>query len=131
MMNNIFVFIVFLVMIVSCQSEKPQIEKEEVEEIPDGGPCTYQDHFYPAILLSLDTSSVGDCDFQVVIDRDSHDTVYYHEARSYLLSIDSVHQRNLKVGDTITFLERTITEGSCSPRSTLLKLEKFSAEKYQ
>lgn len=124
-------FAVFISLVISCQTEKPQTEKEEVEEIPDGGPCTYKDHFYPAVMLSIDSSSVGDCDFQVMIHGTFNDTLYYHEARNYPLPLDSLHQKNIKVGDTITFLESTIVTGSCSPRMTLLLLEKYSAEKYQ
>ena len=100
-------------------------------ETPAGGPCTYKETVYPALVTEFQKidSNLYDIIF-VLQPLDGKvptvlDTVYYYlEKHSYLTSED-LKQQDIQLGDKYKYSVQEITSGSCSPTVKMLRMEKI------
>lgn len=81
---------------------------------PDGGPCSYKDTYYPAIIQSIEIEANYPRDFiMLVLKEESVDTVYFSDIANHYQYENEL--QNVKVNDTITYIVSEIESGSCTP----------------
>ncbi len=102
----------------SCQAQK---RNKNV----DGGSCSYKHEKYPAVILWIDSSNVADCDLQLLLPKSYNDTIYYSMKMNNWLNIEKIRSEKLKTGDTITYQQSHMIEGSCNPFIERILLEKY------
>ncbi|MBL7777889.1 MAG: hypothetical protein JNK66_06240 [Chitinophagales bacterium] len=120
-MRKNYLLIVTLILIF-CSSCRQQYHNEPT----DGGPCSYNHHYYPAIVFDIQPLNDTYSDMALLLYmNDEPDTIYYSmEANGNLQKtvLDSLH---IKPGDTLTYEYMEITEGSCTPEIYNLLLERY------
>lgn len=93
------------------------------DEVPDGGPCSYQVTQFPAIILSVDSLADSQFDLSALVSRDgATDTLYFSQENNQYLDIKQIN--TLGVGDTIYYEHHQITSGACNPDVFMFSLEK-------
>lgn len=101
------------------------------EEIPAGGPCTYDSTAKPAKLISLiqDDSLNCDAQFEVIWPNtpDIKDTLNYFMVNHSVLTSEQIKKDSLAVGNTYSFIEYTIRSGSCNGHIQRLVLRPFTS----
>lgn len=95
-------------------------------QVPDGGPCEYEVTTYPAIILGLDSINQESCDLILKVNPyGASDTLsYYLEEHSYV-TYSELNKLNLKVGDTLKYVERNLKTGACNPHIVNLIIERY------
>jgi hypothetical protein len=104
--------------------------KNGAKEIPDGGPCTYDDKVYPAKLVKLEASpdsSTFNGWFE--IDNPSgngaKDTISYLRFTNRILSKEQVEKDSIRTGNIYKYVISTIRTGACNPDIRTIRLEKY------
>jgi hypothetical protein len=121
MKNIVWLIITATFLFASCQGN---------DEVPDGGFCSYQSTFYPAVIISLDTLTDERMDLSCVLTSEQgSDTLIYSLVNSNHLLKTEWLELDLSIGDTICYEHRQIVEGSCNPDIFTLKLERFKSVK--
>ena len=107
----------------SCSNNKK--EKENV----DGGPCTYEDKFYPAKLLKLEASpDSGSWNGWFEIDNpvgNGKDTISYLRMTNQNITKEQLQKDSIAVGAVYKYVVSIIKTGSCNPDIRTIRLEKF------
>jgi hypothetical protein len=97
-------------------------------QVPDGGPCSYEITNYPAKILSIDDAGNGYVDLNLEINpyqADKTDTISFCMESHKCVSLDEIKKHKLQIGDSIIYEIHTITSGSCNPEIVVLKAEKY------
>ena len=101
------------------------------EEIPDGGPCTYDSTVNPAKLISLvqKDSLNYDAQFEITWQKapDTMDTISYYMENQRWLTAAQIKNDSLAAGNTYRFIEYFIRSGSCNGHIKRLVLTPFAA----
>jgi hypothetical protein len=88
------------------------------EEIPAGGPCSYDSTVNPAKLISLVQKDSLNYDAQFEISwqkaTDTKDTISYYMENQKWLTTDQIKNDSLAVGNTYRLMEYFIRSGSCN-----------------
>jgi hypothetical protein len=88
------------------------------EEIPAGGPCTYDSTVNPAKLISIvqKDSLNYDALFEISWQKapDKKDTISYYMENKKWLNEGQIKNDSLAVGNTYRFIEYIIRSGSCN-----------------
>jgi hypothetical protein len=96
------------------------------QEIPDGGPCSYDSTVNPAKLISLikKDSLNYDAQFEITWKKtpDTKDTISYYMENQRWLTSEQIKNDSLAVGNTYRFIEYIIRSGSCNGHITRLVL---------
>ena len=98
--------------------------------IVDGGPCNYKDTSYPAKLIYLETHDSVRYNAWLELEAginssDKTDTVYSERLNGGPLYAEQITKDSIEVGKTYTFVVKQILSGSCTPRVTMVKFQKF------
>lgn len=120
----------------ACSTQEKKAEKKVKErkhnEIPDGGSCTYKNDTLPAIILSIDAAEEdrSELEFYQCYDLQETnseycDTLSYRIVNNEYALNSELEKLKLKTGDTVCFIMRTLTEGSCNPEISFFVLEKY------
>ncbi|MEI7735687.1 MAG: hypothetical protein WCI49_09475 [Ferruginibacter sp.] len=111
-------------MICSCNNQ---------EELPAGGPCTYDTTVNPAKLINLvqKDSLNYDALFEIAWQKapDTKDTISYYLENLRWLTSDQIKNDSLAVGKTYRFVEYNIRSGSCNGHIQSLVLTPFTSVK--
>lgn len=112
-------------LISSCNNGKKE------KEIPDGGPCSYEEKIFPAKLIRLDAtpdSSVYDAWFEVNklndAAADHKDTVHYSPDNSRI-PVEQIKKDSIAVGNLYKYVVSTIKSGTCNPHIERIILERY------
>jgi hypothetical protein len=120
---KIFMLLLMVAIICSCNNNQ--------EEIPAGGPCTYDSVVNPAKLISLVQNDSLNCDaqFEVIWPNtpDIKDTLNYFMVNHRVLTSEQIKKDSLAVGKTYSFIEYTIRSGSCNGHIQRLVLRSFNS----
>lgn len=115
----------FLILILnSCSDNKK--EKEEVA----GGPCSYEDKFYPARLVKLEASPDSSAyNGWFEIDNPSgngtKDTINYMRMTNRDITKEQLQKDSITVGNTYKYVVSTLNTGACNPDIRTIRLEKY------
>lgn len=120
-MKNIcpFLMLFSVSLLVSCNNKPVQV---------DGGPCSYNHYYYPAVISEI--QEVNDNYREIVLVlymNDTTDTLYYSSEFPGYISKHEIDSLGYKTGDTLTYEYMQITEGHCSPDIYVLRHERFGA----
>lgn len=108
----------------SCTHEnKTSSDEENVA----GGPCSYNEEYFPIKILDIDSTSEDDCEL-TLLKIVEEDTIYYSHYNPNLLELKELNKNKIKVGDTITFVEMNIQTGSCNPFIQTVSIDKFNSK---
>ena len=96
----------------------------------DGGPCSYKDSSYPAKLIYLETQDSVRYNAWLELEAGINssgkkDTVYSERLNGGPLYAEQITKDSIEVGKTYTFVVKQILSGSCTPRVTMVKFQKF------
>jgi len=96
----------------------------------DGGPCSYKEISYPAKLIYLETHDSVRYNAWLEVDAginssDKKDTVYSERLNGGPLYAEQIKKDSIVVGTTYTYVVKQIFSGSCTPRVTMVKFQKF------
>lgn len=103
-MKRVLVFISLSIIATACTSK---------EQTKVGGPCSYTTAMYPAIVISIDTGDI--VNVWCSIENPHSDTVDYFSSNNRYASLAAIEQAKLKLGDTLIYQHRHITDGTCTP----------------
>jgi hypothetical protein len=86
-------------------------------EIPDGGPCSYEEEYFPARILAMDYFNSDSSEMNLTFEIDYQgmlDTVQFAETNeSYYQADTGILQP--KIGQVVQYVHKYIVSGSCSP----------------
>lgn len=121
-MKRLFYLASIAAIINSCSNGK--------KEIPSGGPCSYEDKFYPAKLVKLEASpdsSTFNGWFEIdnLSGNGSKDTLSYLRLTNNSITKEQLQKVSLAIGNTYKYVVSTIKTGSCNPDIRSIKLEKY------
>lgn len=133
---KIILFISSLLLVVACSTQENTSEKKsktkKPEEIPDGGSCSYKNDTLPAVILSIDPAADerSELEFYQCYDPEETDSEYcdtlsYRIVNNEYALNSEIEKQKLKTGDTVCYIMRTLTEGSCNPEISFFVLEKY------
>ena len=120
-MKQFFCLLISVIIMNSCNNGK----KHNV----DGGPCSYEDKFYPARLVKLEASpdsSTFNGWFE--IDDPSgngKDTISYLRMTNHDITKEQLKKDSIAVGNNYKYVESTIKTGECDPDIRTIRLEKY------
>ncbi len=109
----------------SCADNEPTKPNEDEET--DGGPCAYDEEYFPVKIVEIDSSNKNDCELTLIKILEE-DTIYYSHYNPNLLESNELHKKQIELGDTITFVEMNIKEGSCNPFIQTVSMELFNSK---
>ena len=118
-----FLFLLTIAAIInSCNNRK--------KEIPAGGPCSYEDKFYPAKLLTLEaspdsTTFNGWFEIDNPSGNGSKDTLSYMRLTNNSITKERLQKDSITIGSIYKYVESTIKTGSCNPDIRTIRLEKY------
>jgi len=123
-MKRLFYLASIAAIINSCLNGKKE------KEIPSGGPCSYEDKFYPAKLVKLEASpdsSTFNGWFEIdnLSGNGSKDTLSYLRLTNNSITKEQLQKVSLAIGNTYKYVVSTIKTGSCNPDIRSIKLEKY------
>lgn len=114
-----FVSIVTLCFFVACNHQHHT-------EPTDGGSCSYEHNYYPAVVYDIQSVNETYCDMALLLYMsDEPDTIYYSTEANGNLQKAALDSLNIKPGDTLAYEHMQITEGSCTPDIYNLLLERY------
>ena len=120
-MKQFFCLLISVVIISSCKNGK----KQNV----DGGPCSYEDKFYPARLVKLEASpDSSSFNGWFEIDDPSgngKDTISYLRMMNRSITKEQLHKDSITVGNNYKYVESAIKTGECDPDVRMIRLEKY------
>lgn len=120
MKANVLGFVGFLIVLLSACKNNPQT--------PDGGPCSYQHTYYPAVITEILDVNDNYCDIILTVYRnETTDTLYYSSEFPGYISKTELDSLGYKAGDTMTYEYMQITEGHCTPDIYVLRNERFGS----
>jgi hypothetical protein len=103
----------------SCNNKPVQV---------DGGPCSYNHYYYPAVITDIWEVNDNYRDMLLVLYmNDTTDTLYYSSEFPGYISKHELDSLGYKPGDTLAYEYMQITEGHCSPDIYMLRNERFGA----
>lgn len=123
-MRKTFPYLFFLILFSCTNSEEKTIPEEDNV---DGGPCSYQEDYFPLEILEIDSSNAENCELTLLKILEE-DTIYYSHYNSNILSLSELNNKKIKVRDTITFVEMNIEKGSCNPFIQTVSLELYNSK---
>lgn len=100
------------------------------DKVVAGGPCSYKETIHPAKLIKLETTDSTWYNVWLELEagiqsKDKMDTLYSRQLNGSLLHIDQIKKDSIAVGNTYKFVVQDIISGSCTPRVTMFRFEKF------
>ena len=118
-------FFYFLVIgaIMSCNNQKK--EKGDI----DGGPCSYEDKFYPARLVKLEKNA-DSITYNAWLEIDDpsgkgvKDTISYLRMTNQSISKEQLQNDSIAVGNIYKYVVSTIKTGACNPDIRTIRLER-------
>lgn len=117
-MNKFFLLVLLVVSVYSCSNA--QVE---------GGPCSYETRTLPAKVVEIKKIGSNWTDVIFTIKRDENsnelDTISYYNETKEWISIDSLEEMEIKIGDEYKYKIMDITKGSCNPHIENLVMEKY------
>ena len=123
MIRTLFLFII-ATNIISCNNGK------KGKKILAGGPCSYNDKFYPAKLVKLEASpdsSTFNGWFE--IDNPSgngtKDTISYLRLTNRSITKEQMQKDSIATGKNYKYVVSTIKTGDCNPDIRTISLEKY------
>lgn len=121
-MKHILFPLTIAAIINSCNNKK--------KEIPAGGPCSYEDKFYPAKLVELEASTDSSTfNGWFEIDNPSgngmKDTISYMRLTNNSITKEQLQKDSIVTGDIYKYVESTIKTGACNPDIRTIRLEKY------
>jgi hypothetical protein len=120
-MKRFLNLLIIAVVINSCSNGK----KENV----DGGPCSYEDKFYPARLIKLEASpdsSTFNGWFE--IDDPSgkgKDTISYLRMTNHDITKEQLKKDSIATGNIYKYVVSMIKTGECNPDVRSIRLERY------
>lgn len=115
-MNQFLFTLLFLCVI--CTSCRNSIET------PDGGPCAYENTYYPATVIDIDTFDMGNYNLLIAFEYgDGRDTMLYYSANNNYVSEEEMIRYDIKPGSSCRYVHKRITEGHCNPDVFVFTLE--------
>jgi hypothetical protein len=97
-------------------------------QTPDGGPCSYQHTYYPAVITHILIVNDNYRDIILTVYRNEiTDTLYYSSEFPGYISKVELDSLGYKAGDTLTYEHMQITEGHCTPDIYVLRHERFGS----
>ncbi|MBI5858340.1 MAG: hypothetical protein HZB42_11920 [Sphingobacteriales bacterium] len=123
-MRSLLPFAAIVFITGSCSDDKK--EKENV----DGGPCTYEDKFYPAKLVRLEASpdsSLYNGWFEIdnPLGSGDKDTISYMRMTNRDITKEQLQKDSIAVGNTYKYVVSTIKTGACNPDIRTIRLERY------
>ncbi len=121
MKRSLFVLIIFVI-INSCKNRK--------KETPTGGPCSYEDKFYPARLVKLEASPDSNSfNGWFEIDNPSvngtKDTLSYLRLTNNSITNEQLQKDSIATGTIYKYVVSTIKTGTCNPDIRTIRLERY------
>lgn len=108
----------------SCSSNKK--EKEDV----DGGPCSYEDKFYPAKLVKLEASADnrtynGWLEIDSPSGNGTKDTISYLRMTNRDITREQLQRDSIATGNIYKYVVSTIKTGACNPDIRTIRLDRY------
>lgn len=121
-MKIFFLQLIFLSMIIACANHK--------KEIPDGGPCSYEDHIYPAKLIRLEASPDSSSfnpwfEIEDPLSQGIKDTISYMRFSNKNITKEQMQKDSIAIGSLYKYIVSTIKTGSCDPDVRRIILERY------
>jgi hypothetical protein len=122
-MKQFLCLLIIFLILNACNNGKKE------KEIPAGGPCSYEDKFYPARLVKLEASpdsSTFNGWFE--IDNSSgngKDTISYLRMTNRSITKEQLQKDSIAVGNVYKYVVSTIKTGDCNPDVRTIRLEKY------
>lgn len=115
-------FLFITAIIISCNNRK--------KEIPDGGPCSYEDKIYPARLLELEASpdsTIFNGWFEIddPSGNGSKDTLNYLRLTNNSITKERLQKDSIVIGNIYKYVESAIKTGACNPDIRTIRLERY------
>lgn len=121
-MNKPYLLIATLIL-----SFSTSCHEQHQNELPDGGPCSYNHYYYPAVIYDIEQVNQTYCDLALLLYMNNEpDTIYYSTQANGNLEISILDSLNFKRGDTLAYEHMEITDGSCTPDIYNLLLERYN-----
>lgn len=100
------------------------------KEIPAGGPCSYEDQFYPAKLVKLEASpdsSTFNGWFEIdnPSGNGSKDTLSYLRLTNNSITKEQLQKDSIATGNIYKYVVSTIKTGTCNPDVRTIRLERY------
>ena len=117
-----FIQFSILVILISCNNN--------VKEVANGGPCSYEDKTYPAKLIKIIPINADEYDAQFKLEENhdyaGNDTIYYSSLnhQRYIYKKDQPVD-SLVIGKQYSYIVKQILSGSCNPHIEFLSLDPF------
>jgi len=120
-MKQCLYLLIIAIILDSCSNGK--------KEIPAGGPCSYEDHVYPASLVKLE-SSPDSSTFNGWFEVDNpsgngKDTISYLRMTNRSITKEQLQKENIVTGNIYKYVVSSIKTGDCNPDVRTIRLEKY------
>jgi hypothetical protein len=97
-------------------------------EVPAGGPCTYDEWKVPARIIKIDTLNANELDVVFLLDSNEWvpppaDTISYFMEKGEFLTRSEADSLHLVIGRAFTYLIMQLRTGSCNPDIRQLVME--------
>jgi hypothetical protein len=121
-MKRFLLLLILVAIINSCNNRK--------KEIADGGPCSYEDKFYPAKLVKLEASpdsSTFNGWFEIddPSGNGAKDTLSYLRLTNNSITKEQLKKDSIATGNIYKYVVSTIKTGDCNPDIRTISLEKY------
>jgi hypothetical protein len=96
----------------------------------DGGPCSYKNTVHPAKLIFLETHDSVRYNAWLELEAGINstgkkDTIYSERLNGGPLYAEQIKKDSIAVGKRYKFVIKEILSGSCTPRVTIIRFEKY------
>ena len=123
-MKQFLCLLIIFLILNACNNGKKE------KEIPAGGPCSYEDKFYPARLVKLEASPDSNTyNGWFEIDNPSgngtKDTISYLRFTNNSLTKEELQKDSIATGNTYKYVVSTIRTGACNPDIRTIRLERY------
>ena len=123
-MKRFLYLFIFAVAINSCSNGKKE------KEIPSGGPCSYEDKFFPAKLVKLEASpdsTIFNGWFEIddPSGNGTKDTLSYLRMSNNSITKEQIQKDSIATGNIYKYVVSTIKTGACNPDIRTIRLERY------
>ncbi|MCG3167777.1 MAG: hypothetical protein POELPBGB_03572 [Bacteroidia bacterium] len=96
------------------------------QRIPEGGPCSYETEIYPAVIINIYEMDSLYSELFIAVHTLPFDTLSWSGEFGSYLANDELKAKGYKLGDTLSYQIKHITQGTCNPYIKRLSTERYN-----